>query len=140
MSAFVMDASVIAAALFDETHADRARALLTRGSELFVLDLLHAELGNVIWKRFSRREIDATEATDLLADVLRLPLIVLPSMELIASALQIALRTRRTVYDCLYLAAALHQKAVLVTVDKRLVNALASTPLANHIRHLSAAE
>lgn len=135
-----MDASVIAAALFDETHADRARALLTRGSELFVLDLLHAELGNVIWKRFSRREIDATEATDLLADVLRLPLIVLPSMELIASALQIALRTRRTVYDCLYLAAALHQKAVLVTVDKRLVNALASTPLANHIRHLSAAE
>lgn len=45
------------------------------------------------------------------------------------NALQIALRTARTAYDSLYLALALKVEGLLVTADRRLVNALAQGPL-----------
>lgn len=133
MKPCVVDASVAAAALFRETHAEAARALLTAGRELHAPDLIHAEVANVIWKRRRRREIDDGEAADLLVDFLSLPLMITPSEDLLAPALQLALKTDRTVYDCLYLALAVMTKTVLITADKRLVNALATTPIAKHI-------
>ena len=44
-----------------------------------------------------------------------------------------ALETGRTVYDCLYLALAVRCKGVLVSGDRRLVNALARGPLGKHV-------
>jgi predicted nucleic acid-binding protein len=41
------------------------------------------------------------------------------------------------VYDCLYLALALDRKCRLVTADARFVNALAVTPFARNLRHVS---
>ncbi|MBI4578138.1 MAG: type II toxin-antitoxin system VapC family toxin [Planctomycetes bacterium] len=136
MSACVVDASVIAAALFQEPHADRARTLLAGGQELYAPDLIHAEVANVIWKRHRRREVDDQEAGELLTDLLRLPLWTTPSADLAAAALQLALRTRRTVYDCLYVALAVAANSVLVTNDRRLINALAGSPLEDRIAWL----
>ncbi|MBE3123419.1 MAG: type II toxin-antitoxin system VapC family toxin [Planctomycetes bacterium] len=133
MKALVVDASVVAAAFFQEDHAATARAILTGGGELHAPDLLVTEVANVIWKRHGRREIDETEARDLLADCLRLPLRLTPSGHLVEAALELALRTKRTVYDCLYLALAVRTKTVLVSGDKRLVNALAGSPLEKYI-------
>ena len=129
MKTYVVDASVAAAAFFQEEHADAARSLLVSGCEMLAPDLIHAEVANVIWKRHRRREINEAEASQLLADLLSLPLQITPSAWLVAPALQLALRTRRTVYDCLYLALALASDAVFVTCDKRLVNALGAGPL-----------
>jgi predicted nucleic acid-binding protein len=56
-----------------------------------------------------------------------------PARELVAPALEFALRTRRTVYDCLYLALAVETQAVLVTGDRKFANALTATPLAKQI-------
>jgi len=135
----VVDASVVAAAFFPEPHRAAAAALLADGEELVAPDLLLAEVANVIWKRHGRGEIEAAEANDLLADVLRLPISYIPAAELIESALELAVAVRRTVYDSLYLALAIRQGAVMVTGDERLVNALASTPLAASIRWIGAA-
>jgi predicted nucleic acid-binding protein len=133
MTARVVDASVVAAAFFQEDHAAAARAILASGRPLHAPDLLLAEVGNVIWKRHGRGEIDEVEARDLLADCLRLPLVLTPTADLVEPALAIALGTRRTVYDCLYLALAVRMKSVLVSGDRRFVNALADSPFGKHM-------
>jgi predicted nucleic acid-binding protein len=134
----VVDASVVAAAFFLEPHRAAAAAVLADGQELVAPDLLLAEVANVIWKRHGRGEIVVSEAHDLLADMLRLPIDIIPSAELIDSALELAVALGRSVYDSLYLALAVRQGAVMVTGDERLVNALASTPLAASVRWIGA--
>lgn len=129
----IVDASVVASAFFREDTSPMAQALLTSGCELFAPDMIYAEVANVIWKRYTRKEIDEQEARELLADSLILPVQITPNRQLAEPALKLALRTKRTVYDCLYLALAIQAKSVMVTADKRLVNALADTPLEKHI-------
>ena len=129
MKPVVVDASVIAAAFFPEAHRKAAGELLVSGRELHAPDLIYAEVGNVIWKRRLRGEIDDEEAADLLTDVMGLPLEITPSKQLIAVALDLALRTGRTMYDCLYVALAAQTKTVMISNDRRLVNALAGGPL-----------
>lgn len=133
MKTCVVDASVIAAAFFQEEHAESAQALLAGKRALHAPDLIYAEVGNVIWKRRIRGEIDDREATQMMADVLKLPLRITPCGDLVETALVLAVRTGRTVYDCLYLALAVRTKAVLHSTDKRFVNALADSPLKKHI-------
>jgi predicted nucleic acid-binding protein len=133
MKTRVLDASVVAAAFFQEDHADRAVGLLAGRYALHAPDLIHAELANVIWKRHNRGEIDHDEAARLLEDLRRLPLLITPCGDLVEAGLELALRTGRSVYDCLYLALAVQLRSVLVSADKRLVRALADTPLAKHI-------
>jgi predicted nucleic acid-binding protein len=133
MKVCVVDASVVAAAFFQEVDAKAAGALLASEAELHAPDLIYAEFANVVWKRYGRREVDEQEAEDLLADFQRLPLRITPCSELAAVALPLALRTGRTVYDCLYLALAVRLKAVMVSSDRRLVNALARGPLGKHV-------
>ena len=133
MKPCVIDASMVVSAFFQEAGAEQARVLLVAGGGLHAPDLIYAEVANVIWKRSGRGEVDEQEAGQLLADFLRLPLRITPSGELVAPALQLALRTGRTVYDCLYPAPAVKTKTVMVSADKRLVNALAGGPLGKHV-------
>jgi predicted nucleic acid-binding protein len=135
----VVDSSVVAAAFFPEPHRAAAAALLADGEELVAPELLLAEVANVVWKRHGRGEIEAAEANDLLADVLRLPISYIPAAELIESALELAVAVRRSVYDSMYLALAVRHGTVMVTGDERLVNALFSTPLAASVRWIGAA-
>lgn len=133
MKRCVVDASVVAAAFFQEEHAKAAQALLAADRDLLAPDLLYAEFANVVWKRHRRGEIDDDEAAQLVADVLRLPLQITAAGELAGSALELALRTGRTVYDCLYLALAVKTRSRMICADLRLVNALADSPLEKHI-------
>jgi len=136
----VIDASVVTAALLQEKHAGSARVVLTSGAELLAPDLIIAEMGNVIWKRFTRGELDADESTLLLSDCLALPIALTPSIDLIEPALELATRTRRTVYDCLYMALALTSDCTFLTADERLVNSLKTTPLSKYIASIRSAE
>jgi len=129
----VVDASVVAAAFFQEDHHLSARRILASDNVLHAPDLLVAEVGNVIWKRHGRGEISATEASELLDDVLRLPITYTPATALATPAMAIALRAGRTVYDSLYVALAISQNTVMYTADQRLVNTLAQSPLAAHV-------
>ena len=133
MKTCVLDASAVAVAFFQEEHAEAAARLLASPRALHAPDLIYAELANVIWKRHNRGEIAPREAGQLLADLRRLPLQITSCGDLIDAALELALRTGRSVYDCLYLALAVKTKSVMSSADKRLVNALAGSPLSRHI-------
>lgn len=138
MKPLVVDASVIAAAFFPEKHTEAARAVLLSDRGLCAPDLIYAEIANVVWKRYRRKEINAEEASGLLSDMLDLPLEIIPSEQLVGPALELALRTGRTVYDCLYVALAVQENAVMVSDDQRLVNALAGGPLEAHVTWVGA--
>jgi len=133
MKTCVVDASVIAAAFFGENYAAQAARLLASRNELCAPELIYAELASVAWKRTRRKEIDASEAAALFADMRALPLSITPVHHLIDSSLQLALTCDRSVHDCLYLALAVQKRAVMWTADEQLVNALAKTPLSKHV-------
>lgn len=133
MTACVVDASTVAAALFQEEYEDAAGAILRETEELRAPDLICAEFGSVVWKRYRRGAIDERQARGLMADFLGLPLRIMPSARLIDEALRLALTTGRTVYDCLYLALAVEDDTVMVTADGRLVSSLAGGPLEQYV-------
>jgi len=136
MNRCVIDASVVAASLLQEELEEYSSALLASRRVQMAPAIIFAEIGNVLWKRFRRQEINEVEAGTLLAEFFRLPLRITPSEKLIESALQIAMQYDRTAYDSLYVALAVETESTMVTADKRLVNALAGSPLEKYVQWL----
>jgi predicted nucleic acid-binding protein len=124
----VVDASVVAKWLLPEIHSEAAARLLGGERQLLAPDLVWAEVGNILWKKWRRGELEADTVELLLADFRRLPLIVHPSEALLDAAWQIAHGLDRSYYDSLYLALAMSQGAPLVTADRKLWQALQGGP------------
>jgi predicted nucleic acid-binding protein len=133
VSLFVVDASVAIKWFLPENHSEAALRLLTQPHTLHAPDLIFSEFGNVLWKRVRRNEISKEEANAVLEGLLTLNLQVLPSQALIPLALEIACRENRTVYDSLYLAAAIALQSSLITADARFFRALNKGPFSAHL-------
>ncbi|MCW5770530.1 MAG: type II toxin-antitoxin system VapC family toxin [Rhodospirillaceae bacterium] len=119
----VIDASVACKWYLDEADSDKARALAEREGLLIAPDLILAEVGNVLWQRHRRGEI----APDHIAAVVaHLPgiLVLVPSKDLFARALEFAQALDHPIYDCFYAAAAERWEAPLITDDKKFFAAL----------------
>lgn len=136
MKTVVLDASVVVKLFFEEAHSKAAEQCVARADEPLAPDLVWAETANVIWKRQRRGDLAADAALDLMRQVLALPIVTHPSADLAPDALDLAVRLERSVYDCLYLALAVRTKAVLVSADRRFVNALAGGPFEKHVAWL----
>jgi predicted nucleic acid-binding protein len=130
------DASVAAKWFLAEPDAAAALRLLDGRHRLAAPDLIHAEFGNIVWKLHARGVLDTKEASDMIEHFLSMPLEIHDSTYLLAPALQIAIATKRTVYDSLYLALAVELGATVVTADERWVNALETSPFTRFIRLL----
>ena len=136
----VVDASVAIKWFIDESRHEHARYLLETGETLHAPDLLVPEIGNIAWKKATRKEIDPHHAEKITAALRDLPLSLHASQDLIERALRIALAIQHPVYDCLYVACAEMLDATLFTADERLSRALAATSLAGICRDLSSLE
>jgi predicted nucleic acid-binding protein len=128
---FVVDASVGAKWLLPaaaEPFTAEAELLLDLYSQgqlrILAPDLFWAELGNVLWKAVIRGRINARDAEMAIERALQFEFPSLPAAGLLSSALAIAIAYGRTVYDSLYVAAAVSAHAELVTADEKLANAL----------------
>lgn len=132
-SPLVIDASVAAKWIKPEVHSAHANQILHGPYTLFAPDLLWPEVGNILWKSVQRKELSPIEANQGLRALLRYPITVISSQSVLATALEIALHYRQTVYDALYLAVATTQNCRLVTADGPLRNGLKDTPLQNRI-------
>jgi predicted nucleic acid-binding protein len=129
----VVDASVAVKWYLEEDHADTARGLLDGTYELIVPDLFFAEIGNVLWKRWRRGELDDDVITETLAALDRVPCETRSARPLLSRAMALAMSLQRTVYDSLYLALAIDTGARLVTADRRFHATVAAGPFAGHI-------
>jgi predicted nucleic acid-binding protein len=133
MSVFIVDASSGIKWFVPEVYQADAQRLQNPVHELHVPTLFDVEIGNVLWKKVRRGELTRDEAMAILAQLPTLPLNRHAEAPLLDSALDLALQTQRTVYDCLYLALAIQLGGQMVTADQRFFNALSATPLGVHI-------
>jgi predicted nucleic acid-binding protein len=129
----VVDASVAVKWYLEEDHAAPARRLLDGTYELIVPDLFFMEIGNVLWKRWRRGELDDDVIAETLAALDRVPCETRSARPLLSGAMALATSFRRTVYASLYLALAIDTGARLVTADRRFHASVAASPLAGHI-------
>jgi predicted nucleic acid-binding protein len=131
LSVIVVDASVGVKWFLPEIQAPEARQWRNGPDELhapaFFFDL---EIANILWKKVRRAELSRADADLILAQLPALPLMRHSEGPLLISAFDLADRTQRTVYDCLYLALAVQLVGRMVTADQRLYNSLAATPWA----------
>jgi predicted nucleic acid-binding protein len=128
LTRLIVDASVAIKWVVPEEHSTAAYSLLREGSDLRSPDLLWAEAGNILWKKWRRKELTSQEAGEILTDLRQYPLRILPTEPLCDLAWNIAQRFDRSFYDSLYLALAVSDSCPLVTADRRLYNALRTTP------------
>ena len=136
MKTLIVDASVAAKWFLPEPDASAALRLLDGRFRLAAPDLIHAEMGNIAWKLHARGVLDAREASDMIEHFLSMPLEVHDSAFLLASALDIAIATQRTVYDSLYLALAVELDSKVITADERWAHTLAGSPFTCFLRLL----
>ncbi len=136
----VLDASVVLKWLLPE-HDNAAADLLLEmflndQAEFHAPDLLLAEAASALWKRvILRKELRAAEATYIFRDLLTLPLVFTATSSLADEALQLAMKHRHSVYDCLYCALAIKHSCDLVTADLTLIRKFHG--IFPFIRHLS---
>ncbi|HEY3197873.1 MAG TPA: type II toxin-antitoxin system VapC family toxin [Nitrospirales bacterium] len=133
MIRLVVDASVAVKWLVPESHAEAAGRILTSNYELLAPDLIWAEVGNVIWKKWRRREVSGEVAGDLLRDFHRYPLQTFASRALMIAAWDLAEQYDRTFYDSVYLALAVNAECPLITADLKLYNRLKAGALAERL-------
>ncbi|MGH8580357.1 MAG: type II toxin-antitoxin system VapC family toxin [Gammaproteobacteria bacterium] len=129
MTRFVVDTSVAVKWFLPEVHSESASRLLQQDHQILAPDLIWAEFGNVLWKKWRRKEIDADVAEGIVRDFRRFPLEIHASERLLQLAWAIATEFKHSVYDCLYLALAQRTGGILVTADRKFHNALKITRL-----------
>jgi len=118
----VLDSSIIAAIFFPEKITGKSLAI-AESHDCITVDLAYAEVANVAWKRISHTGQDAAMVKNMLGECtafIHETCQVLPAQDLIPAAYDLACRHRITVYDALFLAAAVHCASPLVTADKKL--------------------
>lgn len=131
---FVVDASVAVKWFIPEVHSVAATRLLQPRIHVLAPDLIHPEIGNILWKKTRRKEVTHREASEILTAFKTVDLEVHPSAVLLAPAFEIATSLDRTVYDSLYLALAVVQDCALITADQKFYSVVATSRLVDHIR------
>ncbi len=135
MSLHVVDASVAIKLYVPEVHSAQAIRLFSDGHELIVPEFMLAEFGNIVWKKAALLgELTEKEATTIIDAAQELPLGYYYTNGLLTDALQIALTTKQTVYDSLYVALAAAERCQLMTDDRKLYESLQATSFAAFVR------
>jgi predicted nucleic acid-binding protein len=130
----VVDASVAVKWVVNEPRTEAALAL--RDEELIAPALWLAEAANALWRHVRLGELNRNQALARLSELQTAPVASLPIEPHVAKALELATEADHPVYDCVYLALALHQQARVVTDDRRFLAAAGRLNLGERVRLL----
>jgi len=132
----VIDASVALKWVLDEPGSEAAAAL--RREELIAPGLWLAEAANALWRYVRLGQLTSEEAIVFLSELISAPIASLPMERHIERALGLGTEIGHPIYDCIYLALALHYDTHVLTADRRFA-ALANLPgLSGRVRLLGA--
>jgi predicted nucleic acid-binding protein len=128
----VVDASVGIKLFLVEPLSDRADALfdhLTHSppARFYVPDLFFIECTNILWKYVNVYDYPSETAEQDLADLIQLPLRIVPTVELAEEALRIAISQEIAAYDAAYVVLSQRLSLPLVTADEPLVKRFEET-------------
>jgi predicted nucleic acid-binding protein len=101
---------------------------VARGGQLYAVDLAVMEAANVVWTRYHRQLLTATEAEAALRLIRAAPVLVVSSLPLLERAFDVAIQNDIAVYDAMFVAAACDLGVGGVTADEPLVQRVS----ANH--------
>ena len=123
MTRLVVDASALAALVFQEPEGDAIRLRLD-GAEVFAPELLRFELANTAWKKVRRQPADAAKILTALSLALDDRFGLIWQDVDAGDVVLLAHATGTTAYDASYLWLAASLGAELVTLDERLARAV----------------
>lgn len=134
MSAYIVDASVVVKWFLPEPHWEAAARLRNKPDlDLQAPDLLLLEVSNALWKQVLRGNVEAETASRAVEALAEVPIRWQGAQGLFASAFRLGSETKRSIYDCTYLALALRSGCPLVTADRRFYEALQSGPFGSRL-------
>lgn len=121
----VVDASVAVMLATGEPGSDEADRILD-GAVRAAPDLILAETANALWRKARVGSLAQADAVMASHEISRMFRRLVPSQELRAQALDLALRRDHPAYDCFYVALAAREGAPLLTADRSLARRFAS--------------
>ena len=139
MTGYVVDASVAVKWLVEEALSGKAAGLLDGDETLVAPPLLFAEAANALWAMRRRGDIAAADLAEAVETLRAAPVSIQVSMsDLTSAATRLASDLDHPVYDCFYLALAVHTQYPVVTADTRFHDKVRRHPyLSDRILHLA---
>ena len=129
---FVIDANVGIKRFIDDPLTPKVRSLfdilIYPETEIFIPDLFYIEITNIFWKYIRANLYTAPQAQTDLTLLKAFPLRVVSTAELMVAAANIAIQYQISAYDASYVALSQEVNAPLLTLDNKLVKALATSP------------
>ena len=133
MSGYVVDASVAIKWFIPEIHSEAALQVRMSRDRLHAPAFMTLQLGNVIAKKIRRRELTREDGKTILKELRHLPYQQHAVERLFPAAYELALDTRQSLYDCLYLALAEAIDGRMITADLKFYQALTSGPYTHRL-------
>lgn len=121
MTRYVVDASVGIKWFLPEEQSDAAQRL-RQGQSLHVPEFFSVEVANVLCRRVRGGDLPLRDAREIFETLRVLPLHRYPDALILPMAFDLAIETRQSLYDALYLALAVMIEGTLVTADQKLLN------------------
>lgn len=129
MKNLVADSGVAVKWFIEEDDSDTAQRIYDEyengNLSLLAPGLLHAEFGNIVWKKQIFQGISADEADFAIKKFQAVSFVLTPITLLFDDAYAIvAVKYKRTFYDSLYLALSVRENCEFVTADEKFYNAV----------------
>jgi predicted nucleic acid-binding protein len=129
----VVDANVALKLFFVQPWSDLADALFAHldadvQAQFYVPDFFFAECASVFANYVRLLKYPVTDAKQDMIELKDLALSIVPTVNLVTDALEIATTYGISGYDACYVALSYQVNAPLVTADEKLVRAIANTP------------
>ena len=116
----VIDTMVFVYALLRvESKYEQALAVLAEAEQIIVPDSFFAELGNVVWQWIVFRQLPINIGLDVLHDAEELVTKVIPVTSILDSALRLAVEKNHSLYDTVFVAAAIQEQVQVITFDRK---------------------
>jgi predicted nucleic acid-binding protein len=120
MTSIIVDASAVVRIIEGSEPAASFQEALLQADLVLAPELMLTEVANALWRLQRAGQLEADGLQRRLSRAVELVDVIEPDRHLQAEALALACHLDHPVYDCLYLALARREAAVLVTADKRL--------------------